>query len=69
MINKCLFPSITIDISGPQGNAYCIMGIIRNLLIQIDYTKEQIDEVITDMKSSDYEHLLDVARKYVIIKD
>ena len=69
MSKSCMFPCITIDINGPQGNAYCIMGIIRNLLNQIDYTKEQIDEVISDMKSSDYEHLLDVARKYVIIKD
>ncbi len=68
MNNNCLFPTITIDVTGPQGNAYCIMGIICNLLKEIGYTKEQINDIVADMTSSDYEHLINVARKYVVIK-
>lgn len=67
MNNKCMFPSIKINIAGPDGNAYYIMGLIQTLLIEIGYNKDQIDEVINDMKSSDYEHLCNVAKKYVVL--
>lgn len=63
----CMFPSIVIDIRGPQGNAYCIMGIISNTLKQAGYNQNQIDDIISDMKSSDYEHLCNIAKKYVKI--
>ena len=67
MNNDCLFPTIVIDIDSPQGNAYCIMGIVANALKECAFTKEQINSILDDMKSSDYDHLVSVAKRYVTI--
>ena len=67
MNNDCLFPTIVIDIDGPQGNAYCIMGIVANALKECSFTKEQINSILDDMKSGDYDHLVSVAKRYVTI--
>ena len=64
---KPLFSSISIDITGPQGNAYVIMGIVSDCLRQAGYTDFEVNNVLHDMMSKDYEHLLDVASKYVTI--
>lgn len=51
---------IEIDLTGPDGNAFVLMGKARNLAKQLSYTQEQIDEIISEMKSSNYEYLLEV---------
>tara|TARA_R110000850_G_scaffold6518_3_gene25285 strand:- start:675 stop:899 length:225 start_codon:yes stop_codon:yes gene_type:complete len=52
---------IEIDLTGPQGNAYFLMGTASNLAKQLglDGTK-----IISEMKSGDYENLLQVFEKY-----
>jgi len=52
---------IQIDLSGPQGNAFAIMGAVDSVLRQIGKSKEEISEVLNDMQSGDYEHLKFVA--------
>ena len=49
-----------IDLRGPEGNAWALMGITADLLRQMGRSKENINAVLEDMKSSDYEHLLEV---------
>jgi len=49
-----------IDLTGPQGNAFFLMGTASNTAKQLGWTKENIDAMIRDMQSSDYEHLLQV---------
>jgi hypothetical protein len=49
-----------IDLSGPDGNAYCLMAICTNFAKQMEFPKEKIDGIINDMKSRDYEHLKQV---------
>lgn len=51
---------IVIDISGPEGNAFCLMGYASQYAKQLSYSQEQISELMADMKSGDYEHLLEV---------
>ena len=51
---------IVIDLTGPQGNAFALMGIAQSFAKQLGYSKEQIDAMMTDMQSSDYEHLVQV---------
>jgi len=51
---------IEIDLSGPDGNAYVLMGYAKQYAKQLDYTQEKIDAMLIDMRSSDYEHLLQV---------
>lgn len=51
---------IEIDLTGPQGNAYFLLGTAIRLGRQIGWTQKEIDELQNKMMLSDYEHLVDV---------
>jgi hypothetical protein len=53
--------TIEIDITGPQGNAFFLLGTAQNLAKQLDLDKETI---IAEMMSGDYENLLQVFDSY-----
>tara|TARA_R110000803_G_scaffold63678_1_gene124371 strand:- start:347 stop:574 length:228 start_codon:yes stop_codon:yes gene_type:complete len=55
---------IVIDLTGPDGNAFSLMGSAMRLGKQLDLTKEQINLIITDMQSGDYENLIQVFDKH-----
>jgi len=57
-------PGPIIDLTGPQGNAFALMGTAMNLGKQLGLTKEQRDQIIEEMKSSDYENLIQVFDKH-----
>ena len=48
---------LEIDLTGPNGNAYVLMGYASNLSKQLNKDFKSIRE---DMESNDYEHLLEV---------
>ena len=50
----------TIDISGPAGNAFALMGTAKTLGRQPGFSKEKIDSVLSEMTSGDYDNLLNV---------
>jgi|TARA_B100000085_G_C18307527_1_gene416910 Holliday junction resolvasome RuvABC DNA-binding subunit len=54
-----------IDIRGPEGNAFALMATARGYLKQLGYDKEEIQQVMDSMQSSDYENLLRVFDKYL----
>lgn len=58
------FPSVVINISGPEGNAFMIIGVIKRVFRQAGLDFGPVRE---DMMSGDYAHLLEVARRYVTI--
>ena len=51
---------IEIDLTGPQGNAFCLLGYARKFAKQLGQSEEQIDELLDEMRQSDYEHLVKV---------
>jgi len=57
-----------IDINGPMGNAFAIMGIVKKAMLQQNASEEAVEREMEDMKSGNYNHLLDVAEKWVIIE-
>jgi hypothetical protein len=65
-INEKPEKRIEIDLTGPNGNAFALMGIARNIAKQLDRAGAndiEIDVIIKDMMSGDYEHLLEVMEK------
>jgi hypothetical protein len=52
--------SIIIDLTGPDGNAFALMGYAKNFAKQLGWEKERYQNLITEMMSSDYENLLQV---------
>lgn len=52
---------IIIDLTGPEGNAFCLMGYARKLARQLGLDS---DAIIGEMTKGDYEHLLQVFDKH-----
>ena len=52
---------IIIDLTGPDGNAYALMGYAKRFAKQLDYDHKMI---IDKMTSGDYENLLNVFDQY-----
>ena len=53
-----------VDCSGPDGNAFYLLGLAQDLAKRCDYTPKEIDKMMTELKSSDYEHLILTFDKY-----
>lgn len=49
---------VWLDLSLVDGNAFAIMGVWKQQARREGWTKEQIDHVIDDAKSSTYNHLV-----------
>lgn len=51
---------IEIDLSGPCGNAFFLLGTAQSVAKQLGKTQEEIAAILEDMKCGDYDHLLEV---------
>jgi hypothetical protein len=51
---------IMIDLTGPDGNAFALLGTASKLAKQCGYSKEDQNQLLELMKSSDYENLVEV---------
>ena len=61
MIRKKQKPKeIIIDLTGPEGNAFALIGYAQNFAKQLGIDPKPI---ISDMMKGNYEHLLDVFEK------
>jgi hypothetical protein len=52
---------LVIDLTGPDGNAFALLGYAKSLAKQLDFNFEKIQ---TEMTSGDYENLIQVFDKY-----
>jgi hypothetical protein len=49
---------MNIELSGPQGNAFYLMGLVYNLGQKLGLTQDNINTIINEMRSSDYDNLV-----------
>jgi len=61
MIKSKKSNGIEIDLTGPQGNAFYLLGTAVNLGRQLGLNTEKVCE---EMKSGDYEHLVNTFDKH-----
>lgn len=63
---------VVINLTGPEGNAFCLMGYAKKWGRELGYSSSDIELMISDMMSSDYEHLVEVLDshfgKYIILE-
>ena len=61
-----------INIDGPTGNAFYFLGLAARYLKQLEKSKDEIETILAEMKSGDYDNLLLVFEKelgeYVILE-
>lgn len=51
----------TIDLTGPEGNAFALMGTVRRWAKQLG---EDPQPTLDEMMSGDYDHLVDVMAEW-----
>lgn len=61
IVEKPKSNGITIDLTGPQGNAFYLLGTAKNLANQLGLNGVEIME---EMKSGDYDNLVNTFDKY-----
>lgn len=59
--NKTSSDNKVIDLTGPNGNAFYLLGVAKNAANQLGLNEE---EILTDMMSGEYEHLIEVFEKH-----
>ena len=64
ILTKDKFRKRVIDLNGPEGNAFCLLGTAMSLCKQIGISSERTEEIVDEMKSADYEHLILTFDKY-----
>ena len=57
MTNK-IGKKVTLELVGLNGNAFVLMGAFSSQARKEGWTKEEIDEVLIECMSGDYNHLL-----------
>ena len=51
---------ITIDLTGPEGNAFVLLGYAKRYAKQLGMSGAKAERIIYEMQSGDYENLLNV---------
>ena len=64
ILKKDKYRKQVIDLTGPDGNAYYLLGTAMNLCKQLELSSERTEEILDELKSSDYENLIKVFDKY-----
>lgn len=57
--------TVTMDIDGPDGNAFAIMAAVSKAIKKAGATPEEVSQYTMDSMSGDYENLLATADKWV----
>ena len=60
IVEKPRTNGIEIDLTGPQGNAFYLLGTAKKLANQLGLDS---DEILNEMKNGDYENLLETFDK------
>ena len=55
---------VVIDLTGPDGNAFALIGHAQRFAKQLGYDPKQRGELNTEMISGDYENLVQVFDKH-----
>jgi hypothetical protein len=53
-----------VPLVGQDGNAFAILGRAKKAMEHFGWSKELIDQYLTEAKSGDYDHLLRVTMEY-----
>ena len=64
MIVKKQNKGIEIDLTGPHGNAFFLLGTASKLGRQLGWDRDEIEILLRQMKRGDYENLVNTFDKY-----
>lgn len=62
------YPSITVELIGQDGNAFFIIGRVRQALRRAGVSKEEVDTFAEEAMSGDYDHVLQTVLTWVNVE-
>lgn len=63
-MNKLNGKTVKLRLDGQDGNAFALMGAFKNAARKQKWTPDEIDVVLKECMSGDYDHLLATLCKY-----
>ena len=54
---------ITLDLTGPEGNAFSLIAVAKNLGDSLGYDEAKINGIVVEMTSGDYDNLIQVLER------
>jgi len=57
-----------VDLSDGDGNAFAILGACSRAARRAGWSKERVEAVMAEMRSGDYDHLLQVAMRHFDVR-
>lgn len=61
------YPEVEVELTGSDGNAYMVLGLVRKALRRAGVSTEEVEEYTTEATSGDYDHLLQTTMKTVSV--
>ena len=52
------FPHVEVELVGQDGNVFAILGSVKEAMRQADVDKADIDAMMAEAQSGDYDHVL-----------
>ena len=57
-MKRVIDKTVNLDLVGVNGNAFMIMGVFQRQAKREGWSQDEIDKVLTEAKSKDYNYLL-----------
>lgn len=64
-MNDIKHPEIKVQLSGTDGNAFAIMGMVMRELRKAGVSEEEQQQYMAESQSGDYDNLLQTAMRWV----
>lgn len=61
-------PEITVQLTGQNGNAFMIMGLVAQAMRRAKVPKDEIDQYMNESTSGDYNNVLVTAMRWVNVE-
>ena len=68
-MKKVIEKNVNLDLVGVNGNAFVIIGVFKQQAKKEGWSKSEIDSVLKEAKSKDYDHLLSTIMNHCEAKD
>jgi hypothetical protein len=65
--NKPLYPNVKVQLVNGDGNAFAIMGKVKNALQKAGH-RDAAEDFMDEAISGDYDNLLQTCMKYVVVR-
>ena len=60
---------VEVNLNGPDGNAFALMRKAKYLGVKLDLSKDEIDSIVKEMMSGDYDNLVEVFTQILNFSD